>query len=144
MAQLRLGYAEITRRNAEILQITHNTVEEAQRYVRHFEMTFPYLADADRAVHERYGVPMQENLGANLKAIAESTVVAAADALRGQWTPSPRPYGRRYGVRGAEQAVFVVDRDGLIRAVHTAGTNGSIPTVAELARDLDALGARRG
>ncbi len=141
MAQLRLGYPDITKRNAEILQITHNTAEEAQRYRRHYPMAFPYLADAGRVVHERYGVPLQEDLGANLKAIAESAVAATADLLlRGERTASPVPVARRWGVRGSEQAVFVVDRDGVIRAVHTAGTNAAIPTVAELVRVLDALG----
>src|SRR5581483_4194589 len=140
MAQLRLGYGEITTRRAEVLQITHNTAEEARRYRRHYPMAFPYLADADRAVHERYGVPLQEDLGANLRTVAESTVAAAADfLLRGERTANPIPAARRWGGRSAEQAVFVVDRGGVIRAVYTAGTNAAIPTVATLVRDLDAL-----
>ncbi len=140
MAQLRLGYDEIRRRDAEILQVTHNTPEEARRYVRHFPMAFPYLADADRAVHERYGIPFQQDVGANLRAMVASAGAAAVDGLRGQWTANPLPYVRRYGIKGAEQAVFVLDRDGAVRAVHTAGTNSGIPTVAQLARDLDAAG----
>ena len=32
MAQLRLGYPEIQRSGAEVLQITHNTPAEAQSY----------------------------------------------------------------------------------------------------------------
>ena len=71
--------------------------------------------------------------------MVESATAGALDAMRGRWTASPLPYARRYGIKAAEQAVFVLDRDGVIRAVYTAGTNDSIPTVAQLARDLDAV-----
>ncbi|MBI3637199.1 MAG: redoxin domain-containing protein [Candidatus Rokubacteria bacterium] len=137
---MRLGYDEITRRGAEILQLTHNTAEEARRYRRHFAMAFPYLADADRAVHERYGVPFQDAVMDNVRAVVQSAIANAADVVRGERIASPLPHALRYGIKNSEQAVFVLDRDAVIRAVHTAGTNGSIPTVAQLARDLDAIG----
>ena len=140
MAQLRLGYDAIVRRDAEILQLTHNTAEEARRYRRHFAMAFPYLADADRAVHERYGIPFHDAVVDNLKAVVQSTIANSVDVVRGERVASPLPHALRYGIKNSEQAVFVLDRDAVVRAIHTAGTNGSIPTVAQLARDLDALG----
>ena len=60
MAQLRLGYPEIQRSGAEVLQITHNTAAEAQRYFKHYPIAFPYLCDPARAVHETYGLAMEE------------------------------------------------------------------------------------
>ena len=62
MAQLRLGYPEIQRSGADIVQITHNTAVEAQRYFKHYPIAFPYLCDPERVVHERYGIAM-ETLG---------------------------------------------------------------------------------
>ena len=76
MAQLGLRYPEIQAMQAEILQVTHNTLDEARGYLKHYPMKFPYLCDAERAAHERYGV---ELLGMNLGGFMASGAAAVAD-----------------------------------------------------------------
>ena len=137
MAQLRLGYPEIRRVGAEVLQITHNTPAEAQRYFKHYPITFPYLCDPDRRVHEAYGLPLQPASPAD---VARSFTTAAADFLRrGEKTPFPVPFAMRYGYKDSPQAVVIVDRDGIVRHVVQAGPNAELPSNAEILRRLDAV-----
>ncbi len=136
MAQLRLGYPEIQRSGAEVLQITHNTPTEAQRYFKHYPIAFPYLCDADRAVHEAYGIPPEPPKFVN----AVKTIVAAtSDRLRGEFTPSPVPVLVRRRGKDSPQAVVFVDREGLVRHVVQAGPNAGLPSNAEILRRLDAI-----
>ena len=79
MAQLRLGYPEIQRVGAEVLQITHNTATEAQRYFKHYPIAFPYLCDADRRVHDAYGLALQT---ASAGQVVRSLTASATDLLR--------------------------------------------------------------
>src|SRR5512132_234820 len=95
MAQLRLGYPEIQRSGAEVLQITHNTAAAAQRYFKHYPIAFPYLCDPDRAVHELYGIALES---AHVGSVVKSFTAATADRLRaGERTASPAPFVIRYG-----------------------------------------------
>ena len=137
MAQLRLGYPEIQRTGAEILQITHNTAAEAQRYMKHFPIAFPYLCDPDRAVHERYGIALET---AEVGNVVQSLTTSVTDFIRqGQRTASPAPFALRYGWKDSPQAVIFVDRDGVIRHVVQTGPNADLPSNAEILRRLDAI-----
>jgi alkyl hydroperoxide reductase subunit AhpC len=142
MAQLRRDYPEILKRNAEILQITHNTPEEGRRYAAHYELGFPYLCDADRAVHERYGMRMITLTAAEgLVALVSSATAAATDlVVHGEATPSPLAFFQRHDFKDAPQAVFVVDSTGIIRAVHVAGPRAALPPTPLLLKELDAIG----
>ena len=135
MAQLRLGYPEIQRSGAEVLQVTHNTAAEAQRYFKHYPIAFPYLCDPDRAVHEAYGVSLEPSkLGNALKTIG----AAATDRLRGEFTPSPAAFLARTHMKDSPQGVVFVDREGIVRHVVQAGPNAELPSNAEILRRLDA------
>src|SRR5512138_2826592 len=97
MAQLRLGYPVIQRRGAEVLQITHNTTAEAQRYFKHYPIAFPYLCDPDRVVHEAYGLPL---VAASARSVVASIAAAAGDLVStGETTPLPVPFAMRYGYK---------------------------------------------
>jgi alkyl hydroperoxide reductase subunit AhpC len=137
MAQLRLGYPEIARSGAEVLQITHNTAEEAQRYFKHYPIAFPYLCDPGRVVHEAYGLTLQT---ASVKNVTASAMTTVSDLLRrGEKTPLPLPFVMRYGYKDSPQAVVIVDRDGIVRHVVQAGPNAELPSNAEILRGLDAI-----
>ena len=137
MAQLRLGYPEIQRRGAEVLQITHNTAVEAQRYFKHYPIAFPYLCDADRVVHDAYGLAMET---ASVKDVAASSMAAAGDLiLHGEKTAPPIAFFARYGFKDSPQAVVFVDRNGNIGHVVQAGPNAELPSNAEIVRRLEAL-----
>jgi AhpC/TSA family len=136
MAQLRLSYREIEQTQSEVLQITHSTPAEARRYFQHYPITFPYLCDPDRVVHQRYGLPLES---LRVASVVTSTLAAAADfVFRGQRTPLPLP-AARYPGKDPAQAVFVVDRAGIIRAVHTFGPSDRIPSPSDLVRELALL-----
>ncbi len=137
MAQLRLGYPEIRRVGAEVLQITHNTATEAQRYFKHYPIAFPYLCDPDRRVHDAYGLALQ---AASAGEVVRSFTASAADLLRqGEKTPLPVPFMLRYGYKDSPQAVLIVDRDGIVQHVVQAGPNAELPSNAEILRRLDAI-----
>ena len=137
MAQLRLGYPEIERSGAEVLQITHNTAAEAQRYFKHFPIAFPYLCDPERTVHEAYGLALET---ASAKNLVASAATAASDLLRhGEKTALPIPFMMRYGYKDSPQAVVIVDREGIVRHVVQAGPNAELPSNAEILRRLDAI-----
>lgn len=141
MAQLRLGYEEIERRGAEILQVTHSATKEARLYFQRYRLVFPYLCDADRTVHRMYGVPMApKRIVEWSQRVVASSVAAASDRLlQGEKTPSPLSHLRRYGFEDPEQAVFIVDRTCIIRYVHSSGPIGTVPSNAELLHQLDKL-----
>src|SRR5262245_51399955 len=108
MAQLRLGYPEIERSGAEVLQITHNTAVEAQRYFKHYPIAFPYLCDPERRVHEAYGLALET---ASAKNVAASMATSVGDLVRhGEKTALPLPFMMRYGYKDSPQAVVIVDR----------------------------------
>jgi putative peptide zinc metalloprotease protein len=137
MAQLRLGYPEIQRGGAEVLQITHNTPAEARRYFHYYPVAFPYLCDPDRAVHEAYGLPM---VTASARDVIASLATSAGDFIReGQKTAFPLRFGLRYGYKDSPQAVVLVDRDGIVRHVVQAGPNADLPSNAEILRWLEAI-----
>jgi hypothetical protein len=136
MAQLRLGYPEIQRTGAEVLQITHNTAAEARRYFKLFPVAFPYLCDADRAVHEAYGIALEAT---SIAAGARSLALSASDRLRGEFSPSPLAFIARHRGKDSPQAVVFVDREGIVRYVVQAGPNADLPSNAEILRRLDAI-----
>jgi peroxiredoxin len=137
MAQLRLGYPEIQRSGAEVLQITHNTAAEARRYFKHYPSAFPYLCDPDRAVHEAYGLPM---ITASARNVVASIAATASDLVRSrEQAPLPLQFALRYGYKDSPQAVMLVDRDGIVRHVVQAGPNADLPSNAEILRRLDVI-----
>ncbi len=137
MAQLRLGNPDIARAGAEVLQLTHNTAAEAQRYFTHFPIAFPYLCDADRAVHERYGIPLEPTRIAD--AVKSMTVATTDRVLHGERTASPVPFLVRTRGKDSPQVVILVDREGIVRHAVQAGPNADLPSNAELLRRLAAL-----
>lgn len=144
MARLSQGYGEIQARNAEVLQITHNTIEEANLYFRNYHLAMPYLCDADRAVHLQYGIPLEpQSIGAVVDNTIKSSLMAVGDLLlHGEKSPSPVVPILRMGTRNQPpQLVVVVDRGGVVRWVHPIGPFDTLPTPADLLARLDALDA---
>jgi putative peptide zinc metalloprotease protein len=138
MAQLRLGYQEIQKRNAEVLQVTYSTPEEARLYFRQYQLTFPYLCDPERAVYRLYGIPMAQTSEVARSFVAGPIAEMSDRLLRGEKSASPSPYFKRYGFTDMNQAVFIIDKSGIIRHVHTTGPIGAIPSNTDL-RQLDTL-----
>ena len=137
MAQLRLGYPEIQKSGAEVLQVTHNTAAEAERYFKHYPIAFPYLCDAERTVHEAYGLALHATKPLDP---VKSMATAAFDLVRhGEKTPLPIPFIMRYSGKDSPQAVVIVDRDGIVRHVVQSGPNAELPSNADILRRLDPL-----
>jgi peroxiredoxin len=138
MAQLHLGYKEIQARETEILEVTYSTPEEARLYFRQYQLWFPYLCDPERSIFRLYGLSTVQR---KIKDMAASMTAAIGDRLfRGEKGPSPLPYIKRYGSTDLEQAVFIIDKAGVIRYVHTTGApGGGLPSNAEYLRQLDKL-----
>jgi peroxiredoxin len=142
MARLSQGYAAIRARDAEVLQVTHNTIEEADLYFRNYRLAMPYLCDADRAVHLRYGVVFEpQSVAAMVDNSVRSCAMVAKDfVLHGEKSPSPIAPIMRMGPRNQPpQLVVVVDREGVVRRSHSIGPFDALPSVEALLGMLDAL-----
>ena len=137
MAQLGLRHPEIQALDAEVLQVTHNTLDEARGYLKHYPIKFPYLCDAERVAHGKYAV---EQTGVNLGGYAASVATVVLDLVtKGETTPPPIPYLRRYAGQDSAQAVFILDREGVVRAEHRLSPNAPLPSAADLIRALQGL-----
>jgi peroxiredoxin len=137
MAQVALRYPEIQALDAEVLQITHNTADEARGYLKHYPIKFPYLCDAERNAHDKYAV---EQLGVNLGGYAASVATVVLDLVtKGEPTPPPIPFLKRYGGKDSAQAVFVLDREGVVRSEHRLGPNAPLPSAQDLISALQKL-----
>ena len=137
MAQLALRYPEIQALDAEVLQVTHNTLDEARGYLKHYPIKMPYLCDAERTAHDQYAV---EQLGVNLEGYAASVATVVLDLVtKGERTPAPIPYFKRYGGKDSAQAVFILDREGVVRAEHRLGPNAPLPSASDLISVLQKL-----
>ena len=139
MAQLRLGYPEIQRRGAELLQITATPSSQGALYARRFTLPFPYLCDGDHAVHRRYGLTTRGMLAA-LKGQMESFPRLLTGMVKGE-QPSLLPYLPQGMIEATmEQAMFLVDRNGRVRFRHIADVHAHIPSNDTLLRALDESG----
>jgi peroxiredoxin len=142
MTQLRLGYRQIQEREAEILQVTWSTPEEARLYFQQYQLLFPYLCDPELSVYPLYGIRIiREAVPAFMAGMAMGMMAAISDRLfHGEKTPSPLPYIKRYGATDMEQqAVFIIDKAGVIRYAHTSSALGGLPSNAEYLRQLEKL-----
>ena len=104
----------------------------------------PYLCDPDRAVHLRYGVPMErQSIGAVADNVVKSCAMVTGDLLlRGEKSPVPVVPILRMGTRNQPpQLVVVVDRGGVVRRVHPIGPFDALPSREELVGMLDSLAA---
>ena len=80
-------------------------------------------------------------MGKNVGGMLASTGLAAADfVLHGERTPLPMPFLKRYSGNDAAQAVFILDRDGIVRVERRLGPNAPLPAASELLRELALLG----
>jgi peroxiredoxin len=135
MARLSQAYTQFQGCDAEVLQITHNTKEEAALYFRNYHLATPYLCDPDRAVHLRYGIELEQQ---SVAAVAENMLTSCAmvvgDLLQhGQKSPSPVAPIQRMGVRfQSPQLIVAADREGVVRHVRRIGPSDTLPTVDEL------------
>jgi peroxiredoxin len=145
MARLSQAYAQFLALDAEVLQITHNTQEEAKLYFRNYKLATPYLCDPDRQVHLRYGIALEQQ---TISAVAANSVTSCLMVtgdllLHGQKSPLPVAPIMRMGARfQSPQLVVAADRAGVVRHLWSIGPFDTLPTVAELLAVLEPL--RRG
>src|SRR3972149_1055141 len=83
MAQLRLGYPEIKRRQAEIFQITSTPPTQGALYARRFNLPFPYLCDGDLTTYRLYGLTTKGMMAA-LKSGFESFPSIVTGFVKGE------------------------------------------------------------
>ena len=141
MTRLSQAYAQFQAKDAEILQVTINTVAEANLYFRNYRLAMPYLCDPDAQVHLRYGMlPERQTLGAVAENWVTSFAINGKDLLlHGQKAPGPGP-AVRMGMNQFSQLIVAADRAGVIRHVQRIGPFDTLPTVAELLAVLAPLG----
>src|SRR3990172_8336199 len=119
MAQVRRAYPEITRRGAEVLQITPTPSAQGMLYARRFDLPFPYLCDPGYTMYRRYGLASKGALAA-LRAATQSLPGMLQGSVAGE-QPSLVPYvSGGLGAGSMEQGMFLLDRDRRVRFRHIA------------------------
>lgn len=86
--QLRESYPEFQRRNSEVIGIAPHGLTECQKLAQELSLSFPVLADDDRAVFLSYDVPSRVwSLGQRpgLYVIDRSGTIRWAHVGRQQW-----------------------------------------------------------
>jgi peroxiredoxin Q/BCP len=101
--------------DAEVIGISPQSVDSHERWVEEQELNVPLLADEDLAVSKSYGVT------AWLGPLARFTELKD--------TP-----GGRYIMR----AIFIVDREGIVRYRHVSRTGSTFQSVEDIERALAA------
>lgn len=142
MTRLSQAYAQFQACGAEVLQVTINTVAEANLYYRNYRLATPYLCDPDAQVHLRYGLlPERNTLGAVAENWVTSVAINGKDLLlHGQKAPGPGP-AVRMGMNQWSQLIVVADRAGVVRHAQRIGPFDTLPTVPELLALLEPLRA---
>jgi len=107
---------QLDRLDAEVVGISPQSVDSHERWVEEQELNLPLLADEDLAVSKSYGVT------AWLGPLARFTELKE--------TP-----GGRYIMR----AIFIVDRDGIVRHRHVSRTGASFQSVGQIEQALAAI-----
>jgi peroxiredoxin Q/BCP len=101
--------------DAEVVGISPQSVDSHERWVEEQELNVPLLADEDLAVSKSYGVT------AWLGPLARFT----------ELTDTP---GGRY----IQRAIFIVDREGIVRYRHVSRTGSTFQSVEDIERALAA------
>jgi peroxiredoxin len=142
MARLSQAYAQFQECNAEILQVTINTVKEANLYFRNYRLATPYLCDPELQAHWKYGITREAQTA---RAVAENIVTSVAMVgedllLHGQRSPLPVVPIMRMGVMNQlPQLIVAADPSGVVRHVQQIGPFDTLPTVDELLAVLEPL-----
>jgi peroxiredoxin Q/BCP len=106
----------LDRLDAEVIGISPQSVDSHERWVEEQELNVPLLADEDLAVSRSYGVTGWLGPFARFTELTE--------------TP-----GGRY----VQRAIFIVDREGIVRYRHVSRTGASFQSVEEIERALAAV-----
>jgi putative peptide zinc metalloprotease protein len=138
MAQVRRAYPDITRRGAEVLQVTPTPPAQGALYTRRFDLPFPYLCDPGYTMYRRYGLASKGALAA-LRAVMESLPDVLQRSVTGEQRSLVPYVSGGLAAGSTEQGMFLIDRDRRVRFRHIADVHAHIPSNDTLLRMLDAL-----
>ena len=116
MSQIARAYLRIREHNAEVLEITTNTVARGQMYARKFTLPFPYLCDPDRRARDAWGIEKRAHgPGYYVKTFMAASKVPPAPNDFGDFKP---PLAEIPSLLADEDmGFFIVDRAGIVRYV---------------------------
>ncbi|MGE0454766.1 MAG: peroxiredoxin family protein [Vicinamibacteria bacterium] len=126
--QLTETYPELRRRGVTPVAISVDRVQEAARTQATYEIPFPVLSDPDLAAHRAYRVLHQ----------ADAAEVARLGAAG---IDLERSSGRAHHVI-ATPALFVIDREGVVRWAHADPDYKVRPSPAQILAAIDGLAPR--
>ncbi len=127
---MRQRYAEVRARGGEVLAISFDAAERAERYAREQELPFPLLVDRERRVYRAYGMER----GAWWRFLLPRVALGYWRMME-SGRQAQRPAADPLQLGGD----FVVDPDGRLVLAHPAQDPTDRPPVEEL---LAAVGAR--
>ena len=149
MTQLARLYPEITKRDADVLQINPTAPDRARAYASKYRLPFPYLCDPDDAVRRAWHLDVRRRgplwyAGGLVAGMTGKKPETDFGADPPSFAEMPKL------LRDDDMGFFVVDRQGVVRFTHagayvTKTEQGigirPIPTNEEILEELDAIRA---
>ena len=135
LVQVQSGLEEFQRRGVQLVAVGQGTEEEAAHYCGRYSSGFPCLGDPDRSSYRALGLARGEWWSMVIKPFFTDTreslrLIRQADLRASQLDATDV---LQLG------GVAIVDRDGVLRFLHVAGTPADIPSNEEIFAALDAL-----
>lgn len=135
MAQLQSSYRDFQASGTEILQISPNLLTKARDYFRTLQLVFPFLCDPEKRLYTTYGLVDRGPIDASKNILTtfghaavtgqfmETTRASALDTLNSSFFQRLQ----HHALTAVEQALFLIDQDGVVRWVKTLGPLENLP-----------------
>ena len=148
MAQLGQVYDRFRAADAEIVQLGPNALKAARAYFQSQPPRFPFLCDPSKQIFTRYGLRDIGALEAGKNTLISfsfaythgdglnTTRASALDAFTDNFIGRMR----HHALSAIQQAMFVVDRDGIVRYARVLRPLDTLPPSEELLREVEKLG----
>jgi alkyl hydroperoxide reductase subunit AhpC len=131
VSQLRLGYPQFRRQDAEVVVVTATPPERGAKYQEIFKFEYPYLCDPNLEAAKTFGLPI------NKKSVLGGAVTSGAFLSGLAMTPIqlhtyPQPNELKALVTGQVDGFFVIDKEGIVRFARIGGGTSLLPNNAEI------------
>jgi AhpC/TSA family len=135
VSQLRLGYPQFRKQDAEVVVVTATPPERGATYQDLFKFEHPYLCDPKLETAKTYRLPINKKsvLGG---AITSATFLSGLVKTPIQLHTWPEPNELKALGAGQVDGFFVIDKEGIVRFARIGGGAALLPSNAEIERLL--------
>ncbi len=135
MAQLGTAFNDFRALQTQVLQISPNILSRAQVYFRTSPLIYPFLCDPEKRTYSKYGITDEGPIVGSRNAMT----LVIHSARTGQFTETTRAMAldvlntsfverlQHHALTAVEQALVLVDREGIVRWSKALGPLENLP-----------------